>query len=323
MWSYQLTAPRYFEKIEIPQPDTNEIPAGFVLLQPTAGGICGSDLSGFAGYQSPYPTDLGPYAPHISGFPLHEVAGTVAFSNDGRLSVGEPVVGWAIGSDGLSELVVTDGESLAPYDQALEPSTAVMLQPLACVLYAVDSLGPIEGKRVAVIGQGPIGVLFSHVLKHRGAAHVTGVDIVDRADVAAVFGVDETVFGSSDRWTRQLLDSGRPDIVVEAVGHQTGTLVDAINAVAFGGLIYYFGIPETYAYSLDLWQMLRKQATLKTGTTLSRKQYLGKAGEYLKANPELAKAYVTNRYDLSNLAHAFEAASTPARGRLKVTIDYS
>lgn len=35
----------------------------------------------------------------------------------------------------------------------------------ACVLYAVEQLGDVSGRTVEVIGQGPIGLLFSHVLK--------------------------------------------------------------------------------------------------------------------------------------------------------------
>ncbi|MFN7197540.1 MAG: SWIB/MDM2 domain-containing protein, partial [Hylemonella sp.] len=42
------------------------------------------------------------------------------------------------------------------YDPALPATTAVMLQPLACVLYAVEQLGDVRGRTVAVVGQGPL-----------------------------------------------------------------------------------------------------------------------------------------------------------------------
>ena len=47
---------------------------------------------------------------------------------------------------------------------------AVGLQPLACVLYAVEQLPDLTGRHVAVIGQGSIGLLFSYVAKALGAA---------------------------------------------------------------------------------------------------------------------------------------------------------
>ena len=102
------------------------------------------------------------------------------------------VVGWASGFDGLMEQVVADGDGLASYDQALRPEHAVALQPLACVLYAVEQLPDLTGRHVAVLGQGSIGLLFSHVAKAAGAAQVTGVDPVDRTDIGPAFGVDKT-----------------------------------------------------------------------------------------------------------------------------------
>lgn len=94
--------------------------------------------------------------------------------------VGDRVVGWASGFDGLMEYVVADGDGLAPYDQALSAEHAVALQPLACVLYALEQLPNLKGRHVAVIGQGSIGLLFSYAAKALGARHVTGVDPVDR-----------------------------------------------------------------------------------------------------------------------------------------------
>jgi threonine dehydrogenase-like Zn-dependent dehydrogenase len=76
--------------------------------------------------------------------------------------------------DGIAELVVSDGDALCRYDTSIPDTTAVMLQPLACVLYAAQRIGEVRAKAVAVIGQGPTGLLVSHVLKQRGARHVMG-----------------------------------------------------------------------------------------------------------------------------------------------------
>jgi L-iditol 2-dehydrogenase len=233
------------------------------------------------------------------------------------------VVGWAAGMDGLSEFVLTDGEQVATIDAHLDATTAILLQPLACVLSAVDQIRDITGASVAVIGQGSIGVLFSHVLKSRGARHVAGVDVVSREDVALKFGVDHAIHATSGRWAMQLSEDERPSIVVEAVGHQTSTLGDALEAVAFGGQIYYFGIPEYSPYSFDLWKFLRKNITMIAGTTRRRRHYLEVAGEYLRAHPELGEGYVSHIHDISDIQVAFECASVPAAGRLKVAIRMS
>ena len=44
---------------------------------------------------------------------------------------------------------------------------------------------------------------------------------------------------------------------------------------------------------------------------------------YLAKHPELREIYVTNVFAVANAQQAFELASTPAMGRLKVVLDYS
>ena len=164
------------------------------------------------------------------GYPIHEVVGEVIASRHPEHRPGDRVVGWASAFDGLMERVVTDGDQVAPYDPALTPAQAIGLQPLACVLYAVEQLPALDGRHVGIIGQGSIGLLFSYAAKAAGARRVTGIDPVDRTDVAAKFGVDTIVRATSDRWVSQLAREDRPDIVIEAVGHQVATLNHAIEA---------------------------------------------------------------------------------------------
>lgn len=321
MWAYMLAAPGRFERVEVPTPAGDDLRDGQVLLRSLAGGICGSDTPDFQGLRAPLALeDNGIGAPGPPGHPMHEVVGEVVVSRDATLAPGDRVVGWADSANAIAEYVVTAGAGLARYDAALEPAVAVLLQPLACVLSAVDRLGPLDGADVAVLGQGPIGVLFSHVMKQRNARHVTGVDLVDRADVADLFGVDEVVHGATGRWAHRLADDRRPSVIVEAIGHQTATLGDAIDAVAPSGQVYYFGIPETHPYPLDLWKFLRKQLTMRAGTTLSRRPYLELAGKYLAEHRFLAERYVTHTYEVGDIQAAYDRAQVPAEGRLKVAV---
>jgi threonine dehydrogenase-like Zn-dependent dehydrogenase len=137
--------------------------------------------------------DTGLNAAEMVGFPVHEVVGEVLASRHRDHRAGDRVVGWASGFDGLMGLVVADGDGLAPYDRALSAQHAVALQPLACVLYALEQLD-LKGQHVAVIGLGSIGLLFSYAAKALGARQVTGVDPVDRDGVGKEFGVDITIW---------------------------------------------------------------------------------------------------------------------------------
>ncbi|MGI5159172.1 zinc-binding dehydrogenase [Microbispora sp. CA-102843] len=315
-----MTGPYSFEAVDVPAPVPDDLADGQVLLRVLAGGLCGSDGPFYRGAANPWTSSNDP----VPGFPMHEVVGEVVASRTAEHKVGDRVVGWATGLDGLQEMITTEGASVHAYDTSLRPAEAVGLQPLACVIYAVERLGDVSGKHCAVIGQGPIGVLFSHVLKSAGAHKVTGIDRIDRRDVLGAFGVDDPVFLSSDEWVRRLTDDDdRPEVVVEAVGHQVSTLAHAIEAVRPEGRILYFGIPDDRIYPLDMEKMLRKHLTLISGSTLQRRRVLSAADEYVKAHPGLINSLVTHEFKADAAAEAYRTAFTPKAGQFKVVITMS
>jgi L-iditol 2-dehydrogenase len=315
-----LVAPRQFDLVEVPTPTADDVPPGGVLLRVLAGGICGSDLPHWKGMRSPDPRDHGAVAAGIPGLPMHEVAGDVVHSKHPRLRPGARVVGWATGFDGLAEYVVTPGDAVAVVDASLPPEVAVMLQPLACVLHTVERLGSIEGVRVAVLGLGPIGLLFGHVFASRDAARVVGVDRVDRSDVAAGYGFDEVVVASADRWAAHLPEADRPAVVVEAIGHQAGTLTDAVVAAAPRGVIFYFGVPDDPVYPLPMRTFLRKDLTLISGVTRDYARGITEAEEYVRAYPDLLERYVTHVLPFEQAQEAYHLAERPAVGQRKVVL---
>lgn len=319
MWSYRLTAPYTFTRHDSCAPSAESLTDGRVLLRFLAAGVCGSDLPGFRGTQGKLPGDTGCSAAEMDGFPIHEIVGEVLASAHPEHRIGDRVVGWASGFDGLMAEVVADGEGLLGYDRRLSAEHAVALQPLACVLYAVEQLGDLAGKHVAVVGQGSIGLLFSYVAKAFGARHVTGVDPVDRTNVADTFGVDTAVRATSDRWVRHL-PADRPDVVIEAVGHQVATLGHAIEAAAFGGTVFYFGVPDDDSYPISMRTMLRNNLTLKSGVTLERRRVLAAAGEFVAAHPHLLPAYVTHTFAVADVQRAFELACLPSPDRVKIAL---
>jgi threonine dehydrogenase-like Zn-dependent dehydrogenase len=322
MWARQLVGPENFAEVDAPAPDARSLAPGQVLVRLITGGICGSDLPHFKGSTIASQTiESGP-VPHPVGSPLHEIVAEVVASEDPDVRPGAVVVGWASLSNGLSEYVVTDGEGLFEYDQRLSPDVAVMLQPLACVIAASRRVPGVAGSHAAVIGQGPIGVLFSHVLKNSGVRTLTAVDRVDRSDVTELFGIDNFVHDTSARWSASLTkESERPNVIFETVGHQVSTMRDAVNALAMQGHIFYFGIPDDAIYPFPMEQFLRKDASLTSGLTRNRRSALAVADGYLKEHPELTSAYITDQFKLDDVQGAFDLAVRPAVGRLKVIIN--
>ncbi|OBJ07215.1 zinc-binding dehydrogenase [Mycobacterium colombiense] len=320
MWSHRIIAPYLFERNTIDDKTPESLADGQVLLRFFAAGVCGSDLPAFRGARGRIPGDDGRSGPEKDGFPIHEVAGEVIASRHPAHRPGDHVVGWASGFDGLMERIVSNGDGLAPYDPALTPAQAVGLQPLACVLYACEQLGDLAGRHVAIIGQGSIGLLFSCVAKAAGARRVTGVDPIDRHDLARAFGVDDAVRATSDRWVSQLGPGDRADVVIEAVGHQVATLNHAIDAAAPGGTVFYFGVADDEMYPISMRVMLRNNLTLKSGVTLDRRRMLELAGKFTAEHPWLLGAYLTHTFGIDGVQEAFDLACRPVPERIKIAI---
>ena len=129
MWSYRIIAPYQFERTSIAEKTPECLSEGQVLLRFLAAGVCGSDIPAFRGVQGRLPGDTGRSGAEKDGYPIHEVVGEVLASRHPEHRLGDRVVGWASGFDGLMERVVSDGEGLASYDPALEPRLAIGLQP--------------------------------------------------------------------------------------------------------------------------------------------------------------------------------------------------
>jgi threonine dehydrogenase-like Zn-dependent dehydrogenase len=299
---------------DVAAPTAADLSEGKVLAQFLCGGICGSDAPFFYGE----PGSLGHAGD--AGFPLHEVVGRVLETTSPTLQVGDRVVGYATSARGLSEYFVNDAAQLIAVDSGLSDSELVVAQPLATVMCALAKLSIVKGAYVAVIGLGPIGVTLSQMLKAAGAARVVGVDRLDRLELSGRFGIDEVIWSSSSNWAESL-GSERPGIVVEAVGHQVGTLNDAIAAVGFGGHIVAFGVPDDPYYPLAFEELFRKNASMTTGTTDDWQTHLTSAWHYLEDNPWFARELVTHRFPVAKAQRAFECGLSPVKGRLKVVVE--
>jgi L-iditol 2-dehydrogenase len=132
--------------------------------------------------------------------------------------------------------------------------------------------------------------------------------------------VDTIVRATSDRWVSHLHPDDRPDIVIEAVGHQVATLGDAVEAAAFGGTVFYFGVPDDDSYPISMRTLLRNNLTLKSGVTLDRRRMLCAANEFVREHSELLTAYVTHTFGVDDVQAAFELACRPTPERIKIAI---
>ena len=121
---------------------------------------------------------------------------------------------------------------------------AALVEPLACVLRAVEETGIEEGDTVGVIGIGPIGLMFVQVLKSVGARVIAMGNRSSQLTMASVMGADHVVDATRSNVVEQVrkLTSGRrgADVIIEAVGSKE-TWQKAMGMVRRGGTINLFG----------------------------------------------------------------------------------
>ncbi|MCL1838239.1 MAG: zinc-binding dehydrogenase [Propionibacteriaceae bacterium] len=320
MWTYQQDSPGTFTRKEIPAPTSDNLEAGELLLRFAAGAICGSDIPKFLGTVDPdNPTTGQP------GVPLHELVAYVEHSQNPEFLPGQRVISHVPGARGLNEYLVGHGRFAHVLSPALDDVSATMIQPLCTVLNSLDRVGSVAGKNVAVLGLGPLGLLFCHAAATAGAASVIGVDRVDRSDVRAAFGIDYLVHSEPRRWAKELhADHPVPDVVIDAIGHRQEVLTDAIEVVKNGGQLLVFGLPEDF-YVFPMRRSFRKGLALAAGAMASGvnehwHDYLTKSENYVLAAPTLPKDYITHVFNLDDVQTAYRTAAQPGVGRLKVAI---
>ncbi len=142
---------------------------------------------------------------------------------------------------------------------------AAMVEPLACVIHGIEETAPRSGDLVAVLGLGPIGLMFTALLKHQGLT-VLGVGRhAPRLELARSLGADEVLDADPEgAWMKNLQRRGPLDIVIEATG-RSETWEQAIHLVRKGGTVNLFGgCPAGSRVILDTNRMHYDQITLKS-----------------------------------------------------------
>jgi threonine dehydrogenase-like Zn-dependent dehydrogenase len=203
-----------------------------------------------------------------------------------------------------------------------------LIQPLSTVINAVDQLGNLEGKSVAVIGLGSIGLFFCWLLKKRGAARIVGIDQLEhRCQVALRMGANECLAARS----LEVLHEARQDpgkwnpfdICIEAVGHQMDTLNDCLALVRQRGTVLAFGVPDHPVYALEYETFFRKNAHLMACVTPNWSEYLAISRDIFLGAREELEPLITHRFPIRNAERAFTMYEKHEDGILKALIDMS
>lgn len=142
---------------------------------------------------------------------------------------------------------------------------AAMMEPLACVIHGLEETPLQQRDKVAVLGLGPIGLMFVALLKSRGLKVFAVGRHAPRLELARALGAEQ-VFETDPHgaWISALRDKIRLDVVIEATG-RVETWEQAIQLVRKGGVVQLFGgCPAGSKVTLDTDRLHYDQITLKS-----------------------------------------------------------
>jgi L-iditol 2-dehydrogenase len=326
-----MRALRFYEpgKVAVVDADTPHAGPGEVVLRVHATGLCNSDVRVYLGEKKAAPGVI----------PGHELTGEVAEVGAGaNARVGDvislcPILccgtcsfcreGFrnrcpsrrTLGYDldgGIAEYVRVPAPLVAmghllPVNPATPPHLRALLEPLACVLNSVESLGVRAGAPFAVVGGGPMGLMHLVVAKRYGAGPILVVEPdAGRREVALGLGADAVPPpDEAPALGRELTGGEGFPAVAMAVG-LAAAMPTALALVRRLGCINLFaGFPPKSTHELDLNQVHYDEVRI-FGTQNAPFHLYARAATLLPMLPDLDRI-VTNRYRLEDAATAYAA----------------
>ncbi|HSE96758.1 MAG TPA: zinc-binding alcohol dehydrogenase, partial [Blastocatellia bacterium] len=121
-----------------------------------------------------------------------------------------------------------------------DPVRGVFFASVETAINAMLDAAPLIGERIAIFGQGTVGLLMTQLARKAGASLIVAADLFEkRRALSLALGADFTVDPASESVAarvREMTGGAGADIVLEASGRPE-TLDEAIKATAFEGRV--------------------------------------------------------------------------------------
>ena len=181
---------------------------------------------------------------------------------------------------------------------------AALVEPLACVVRGFEESAPREGDTVAIVGLGPIGLMFVKLAKLYGCRVIAIGRRKTQLDRAAALGADDLIEAHehSDpvKTSREMTHGRGVDVAIEAVG-KPQTWQWAVNMVRRGGTVNFFGgCPNDSKVNLDTALLHYSEITCKASFHHTP-AYIRKALDLVSAGHITASVFVNREEPLANL----------------------
>ncbi len=295
---------------------------GEVLVQCHYVALCGTNMGPYLG-EGRWATAVSNSPPGWMG---HENIGTILESRAPGWEPGTLVLAHPEDYNGFAEFVRSKAQGLArlPVNPPDVPAL-ICAQPLATVLRAMARTGPVINQRCVVLGQGPMGLIFTQLLGRMGAKQIIAIDSVGwRLPWAKQFGATNVVDSSKEdpvEAVKQLTGGAMGDFVVEAVGH-IDTVCTSVKLARRQGRLYVFGIPHHDMQEFPWFQTVMSELEILTSNGPECKEYFQTAVDMITHGRVDLSAMVTPRLPWEKAPEAFEMYAHPERSMdsLKITL---
>jgi L-iditol 2-dehydrogenase len=332
-----MTAPG---EIMIHEVDAPKPGAGEVLLRIQRIGVCGSDIHVYHG-KHPY-----------TGYPVvqgHEFSASVVEVGPGvkGLKVGDKVTSMPqivcgkcepclrgdyhicdeLRVEGFQapgcaqELWVAQAEKIIPLPDTFSYEQGALVEPISVAVHAVRRAGDLKGKKVAVLGAGPIGNLVAQVARAEGA-EVLVTDISDfRLDIAQQCGLSNAVNPGKESFkdaVRRVFGKESFKVGFECVGVEA-TMTDAIETIAKGGTIVVVGVFGDKPH-VDMGLVQNNELNL-VGTLMYKREDYIKAVELIESGDVITAPLMSKHYSMEDYLLAYKFIDQARDKTMKVFID--
>lgn len=324
----------YIETVAVPTPAPGE-----VLVRSTVVGICGSDMHAAHGR---HPFMSLPFRPgHEVVGVVERVGSEVDDSLVGVRVVVEPNLYCGVCDQclsgrynicatlevfgcqtpgGMTDRFAIDADRVVPLPDDLTDIQAALIEPLSTPVHAVRRAGDLTGKRVVVLGAGPIGLFVMFAALKAGAAAVVVADLLEskrtRAEAMGAAGSFDSSAPDAAERARAIL-GGAAHVVFDCVSRES-TVHLAIDILDKGGSLMTVGVPAgPTMVDLDLVQ--DRELTI-IGNLMYVREDVMAAIELLQSGAVPVGDIVTGIFDIAQAAEAFLASDDPQQVKILVTV---
>lgn len=328
-------------EISLSEASLPELRPNEVLIKTAFGGICGSDLhyyshGGFGSVRMREPMTLGHEAvgiidrigTSVTGLDVGDAVcinpsqpcGECRYCREKKTRFCENMrfMGSAMRNPpepgAFSQFTICSADRAFKLGDKVPLHAGAMAEPLAVALHAVKQIPNVVGKRVLIVGFGPIGALCLLAAGHAG---VSNVDVADVASLALSMGERLKAHSVSDlRGTATITDDY--DAVIECSGSEGGLNL-ALEKAARNATIVQVGLfPGSASGSFNL--LTIKELRLVGAFRFD--QEFENAVELIGNGDIDVDPLVTSVFRLRDVKHAFKAACDKNTS-YKVLIDFT